>query len=163
MSDLESQIKDLIEYKKLKVKLESELKLKEEENQKILKRNKELKELVEEMEKELANQSQKYIQLYTENKNISKVYENKINSLNEAHENEKLKYNEKILELSSYNPHNQEMKIKNDLESKYKNIIKNKDLEITNLNNEILELKENLRKRKSFISNERYPKENIRA
>ena len=57
MSDLESQIKDLIEYKKLKVKLESELKLKEEENQKILKRNKELKELAEEMEKELANQS----------------------------------------------------------------------------------------------------------
>ena len=144
MSDFDSQINELIEYKKLIVKLEGALKLKEEENQKILKKNNELREFSEEMQKELNIQSQKYIQLYSENKNISKQYENKINSLIEAHENEKLKYDEKILELSAYNPHNQELKIKNDLESKYKIIIKNKDLEIENLNNEIIELKENL-------------------
>ena len=144
MSDFDSQINELIEYKKLIVKLEGALKLKEEENQKILKKNNELREFSEEMKKELNIQSQKYIQLYSDNKNISKQYENKINSLNEAHENEKLKYDEKILELSAYNPHNQELKIKNDLESKYKIIIKNKDLEIENLNNEIIELKENL-------------------
>ena len=144
MSDFDSQINDLIEYKKLIVKLEGALKLKEEENQKILKKNNELREFSEEMKKELNIQSQKYIQLYTESKNISKQYENKINSLNEVHENEKLKYDEKILELSAYNPHNQEIKIKTDLESKYKTIIKNKDLEIENLNNEVIELKENL-------------------
>ena len=144
MSNFDSQKNELIEYKKLIVKLEGALKLKEEENQKILKKNNELREFSEEMQKELNIESQKYIQLYAENKNISKQYENKINSLNEAHENEKLKYDEKILELSAYNPHNQELKIKNDLESKYKIIIKNKDLEIENLNNEIIELKENL-------------------
>ena len=48
------------------------------------------------------------------------------------------------MELSAYNPQNQEIKIKNDLETKYKIIIKNKDLQISNLNEEINELKENL-------------------
>ena len=144
MSDFSSQINDLIEYKKLVVKLEEALKSKEEENQKIIKINSELKEFIEEMKKDLNNQSQKIIQLYTENKNISKQYENKINVLKEAHEIERLKYDEKIMELSSYDPHNNEIKIKNDLESQYKLIIKNKDLQISNLNNELNEFKENL-------------------
>ena len=144
MSDFSSQINDLIEYKKLVVKLEEALKLKEDENQKILKTNSELKDLTNEMKIELNKQSQKIIQQYTQLKNISKNYENQINELNIAHENEKQKYDEKIMELSAYNPHNQEIKIKNDLEAKYKIIIKNKDLEIVNLNEEINDLKENL-------------------
>ena len=144
MSDFSSQINDLIEYKKLVVKLEEALKLKEDENQKILKTNSELKDLTNEMKIELNKQSQKIIQQYTQLKNISKNYENQINELNIAHENEKQKYDEKIMELSAYNPHNQEIKIKNDLEAKYKIIIKNKDLEIANLNEEINDLKENL-------------------
>ena len=144
MSDFSSQINDLIEYKKLVVKLEETLKLKEEEIQKILKMNSDLKDFCDEMKKELNKQSQKIIQQHSELKNISKQYENKINLLNEAHENEKQKYDEKIMELSAYNPHSHEIKIKNDLETKYKIIIKNKDLEISNLNNELNELKENL-------------------
>jgi len=59
MSDFSSQINDLIEYKKLVVKLEETLKLKEEENQKILKMNSDLKDFSDEMKKELNNQSQK--------------------------------------------------------------------------------------------------------
>ena len=144
MSDFSSKINDLIEYKKLVVKLEEALKSKEEENQKISKINSDLKDLIEEMKIELNNQSQKNMQQYSEIKNITKKYESDINNLNIAHENEKQKYDEKIMELSAYNPHNQEVKIKNDLESKYKIIIKNKDLQISNLNDEINELKENL-------------------
>jgi hypothetical protein len=137
MSDFSSQLNDLIEYKKLVVKLEESLKSKEEENQKISKANSDLKDLIEEMKSELNEQNQKILQQYSEIKNITKKYESEINNLNIAHENEKQKYDEKIMELSAYNPHNQEIKIKNDLETKYKIIIKNKDLQISNLNEEI--------------------------
>lgn len=152
MSDFNSQINDLIEYQKLIVKLEEALKSKEEENQKIIKFNSDLKDLNNEIKIELNNQSQKIIQLYSEIKNIKKNYENQINTLNITHENEKKKYNEKIMELSAYNPVNQEVKIKNDLESKYKIIIKNKDLEISNLKEEINELKENLALKEKELS-----------
>ena len=144
MSDFNSQINDLIEYKKLVVKLEEALKIKENENQKILKINSELKELNNEMRIVMNNQNQKIIQQYSEIKNISKNYENQINTLNISHENEKQKYDEKIFELSAYNPHNHEIKIKKDIEEKYKLIIKNKDLEISNLSEELNELKDNL-------------------
>ena len=144
MSDFSAQIDDLIEYKKLVVKLEETIKSKDSENTKILQVNSDLKNLINEMKKELNNQNQKILQQYSDIKNISKNYENKIKSLIEIHENEKQKYDEKIQELSAYNPKNQETKIKNELESKYKNIIKNKDLQISHLNNEINELKENL-------------------
>ena len=144
MSDFNSQINDLIEYKKLIVKLEEALKLKEEENQRKLKINLDLKELIEEMKKELNSQNQRIIQQQSEIKNISKKYENEINQLNATYENEKQKYDEKIFELSAYNPQKQEAKIKNDIETKYKIIIKNKDLEISNLSEEVNELKEEL-------------------
>ena len=78
MSDFSSQINDLIEYKKLVVKLEEALKIKEEENQKIFKINSELKDLIEEMKIELNNQSQRIIQQLSEIKNITKKYENEI-------------------------------------------------------------------------------------
>ena len=144
MSDFSSQINDLIEYKKLIVKLEEALKLKEEENQKILKTNLDLRELIDEMKIELNNQNQKIIQQHSEIKNISKKYENEINQLNATYEKEKQKYDEKIFELSAFNPQKQEAKIKNDIETKYKIIIKNKDLEISNLTEEVNELKEEL-------------------
>ena len=144
MSDFSSQINDLIEYKKLIVKLEEALKLKEEENQKILKTNLDLKELIDEMKIELNNQNQRIIQQHSEIKNISKKYENEINQLNATYEKEKQKYDEKIFELSAFNPQKQEAKIKNDIETKYKIIIKNKDLEISNLTEEVNELKEEL-------------------
>ena len=144
MSDFNSQINDLIEYKKLIVKLEEALKLKEEENQRKSKINLDLKELIEEMKKELNSQNQRIIQQQSEIKNISKKYENEINQLNATYENEKQKYDEKIFELSAYNPQKQEAKIKNDIETKYKIIIKNKDLEISNLTEEVNELKEEL-------------------
>ena len=136
MSDFNSQINDLIEYKKLIVKLEEALKLKEEENQRKLKINLDLKELIEEMKKELNSQNQRIIQQQSEIKNISKKYENEINQLNTTYENE--------FELSAYNPQKQEAKIKNDIETKYKIIIKNKDLEISNLTEEVNELKEEI-------------------
>ena len=115
MSDFSSKLNDLIEYKKLVVKLEESLKSKEEENQKISKANSDLKDLIEEMKSELNEQNQKILQQYSEIKNITKKYESEINNLNIEQENEKQKYDEKIMELSAYNPHNQEIKIKNEL------------------------------------------------
>lgn len=144
MSDLNSQLEDLIEYKKLIVKLEEAVKQKDLENKKISKMNNDLINLCEEMKSELNVNSQKLISQYSEIKNLKKSYEQKINNLNNDYEKQKQKYEEKILELSAYNPQNQKEQIKNELESKYNLIIKNKDLEISNLNNEIKELKQNI-------------------
>ena len=144
MSDLNSQLEDLIEYKKLIVKLEEAVKQKDLENTKISKMNDDLINLCEEMKSELNVNNQKLISQYSEIKNLKKSYEQKINNLNNDYEKQKQKYEEKILELSAYNPQNQKEQIKNELESKYNLIIKNKDLEISNLNNEIKELKQNI-------------------
>ena len=144
MSDFNSQIDDLIEYKKLVVKLEEALKMKDLENTKITKMNSDLTSLIEEMKSELNSQNQKLLSQYSEIKNITKSYEQKIKNINDDHEKQKQKYEEKILELSSFNPQNQNTQIKSEVESKYNLIIKNKDLEILNLNNEIKELKNNI-------------------
>lgn len=144
MFDFNSQLEDLIEYKKLIVKLEEALKQKDLENSKILKMNFDLTNLCNEMKSELNEESKKLLTKYSEIKNLTKSYEQKISTLNNEHEKQKQKYEEKILELSAYNPQNQNLQIKNELESKYNLILKNKDLEILNLNNEIKELKENI-------------------
>lgn len=144
MSNLINQIDDLIEYKKLIIKLEEALKQKELENAKINKLNIDLKQLCEDMKNQLNQQSTKIISLYSEIKNIKKNYDQKIDNLINEHEKENQKYDEKILELSSYNPKSLTSKITKELETKYENEIKNKDLKIDNLQNEIKELKKNL-------------------
>lgn len=144
MSDFNTQLEDLIEYRKLIVKLEEALKQKDLENVKITKINSDLTNLCDEMKSDLKQQNTKIISQLTEIKNLRKNYEQKIISMNNEHEKERQKYDEKILELSAYNPQNQKEQIKNELELKYNNIIKNKDLQILNLNNEIKELKQNI-------------------
>ena len=104
------------------------------------------------MKSELNTQNQKLLSQYSEIKNITKTYEQKIKTINNDFEKQKQKYEEKILELSSYNPQNQNGQIKNELESKYNLIIKNKDLEILNLNNEIKELKQNISLKETEIN-----------
>lgn len=144
MSDFSSQLEDLIEYKKLVIKLEEALKQKDSENVKISKINKDLNKLCDQMKSELNELNAKIISQYTEIKNLTKKYEQKIKTLNEEHEKERQKYDEKILELSSYNPKNMTNQIKNELELKYISDIKNKDLQILNLKNEIKEFKQNI-------------------
>ena len=152
MSDFNSQLEDLIEYKKLIVKLEEALKMKDLENTKMTKINSDLAKLCDEMKSELNTQNQKLLSQYSEIKNITKTYEQKIKTINNDFEKQKQKYEEKILELSSYDPQNQNGQIKNELESKYNLIIKNKDLEILNLNNEIKELKQNISLKETEIN-----------
>ena len=144
MADFNSQLDDLIEYKKLIVKLEEALKQKDLENTKLSKMNFDLTKLCDEIKSELNEQSNKILSQNSEIKNLTKKYEQQIISLNNEHEKQKQQYDEKILELSSYNPQNQRLQIKNEIESKYNNILKNKDLEISNLKNEINELKQNI-------------------
>lgn len=144
MSDLNNQIEDLIEHKKLVIKLEEALKQKDFENSKLIKVNKDLKDFCEELKSELNQEKIKIISQYSEIKNIIKKYEHQIESLNSEHEKQIQKYDEKIYKLSSYNPQILPEQIKSELESKYNNILKNKDLQILNLNNEIKELTENI-------------------
>ena len=144
MSDFNDQLDDLLEYRKLVIKLEEALKQKDLENTKLSKINQDLTNFCNEMKSELNEQSSKLISKYSEIKNLTKKYEQQINNLNSEHEKEKQKYDEKIFELSSYNPQVQSSQIKNELESKYNLILKNKDSEITKLKNEINELKQNI-------------------
>ena len=114
--------------------------------------NSDLTNLIDEMKSELNNQNQKLLSQYSEIKNITKTFEQKIKTLSNDHEKQKQNYEEKILELSGYNPQTQNAQIKNELESKYNLIIKNKDLEILNLNNEIKELKNNIALKETEIN-----------
>jgi hypothetical protein len=152
MSDFDAQIEDLIEFKKLNVKLEEELKQKEFENQKLSKIISDLKKLCEDMKKELNEQNSKIIEQYTEIKTLTKKFEQEIISLNDEHEKQKQKYEEKILELSSYNPQYQESQRKLELESKYDNDIKNKDLQIQSLNGEIEKLRQNISSKETELN-----------
>ena len=152
MSDFDAQIEDLIEYKKLNVKLEEALKQKDLENEKLSKIISDLKKLCEEMKKELNDQNSKIIEQYTEIKTLTKKHEKEIISLNDEHEKQKQKYDEKILELSSYNPEYQESQRKLELESKYDNIIKNKDLQIQSLNKEIEKLNQNISSKETELN-----------
>lgn len=144
MSDFNAQIEDLIEYKKLNVKLEEALKQKDLENEKLTKIISDLKKLCEDMKKELNEQNSKIIEQYTQIKTLTKNHDKEIISLNDEHEKQKQKYDEKILELSAYNPEYQESQRRLELESKYDNVIKNKDQQIQDLNNEIEKLKQNI-------------------
>ena len=69
------------------------------------------------MKSELNTQNQKLLSQYSEIKNITKTYEQKIKTINNDFEKQKQKYEEKILELSSYNPQNQNGQIKKEYSS----------------------------------------------
>lgn len=152
MSEFDAQIEDLIEYKKLNVKLEEALKQKDLENEKLSKIISDLKKLCEDMKKELNDQNSKIIEQYTEIKTLTKKHEKEIISLNDEHEKQKQKYDEKILELSAYNPEIQESQRKLELESKYDNVIKNKDLQIQSLNKEIEKLNQNISSKETELN-----------
>jgi len=152
MSDFDAQIEDLIEIKKLNVKLEEALKQKNLENEKLSKIISDLKKLCEDMKKELNDQNSKIIDQYNEIKNLTKKHEKEIITLNDEHERQKQKYEEKILELSAYNPQGQENQRKLELESEYDNVIKNKDSIIQSLNKEIEKLKENISSKETELN-----------
>ena len=144
MSKFSEEIEDLIEYKKLVVKLEEALKQKDSENMELSKMNLDLKRICDEIKAELDNKNEIILKQITEIKNLKKKYEKEINDINIENEKQKQKYEEKILELSLQNSKKDNIILQNEIETKYKLMLKNKETEIENLKNEINDIKANL-------------------
>ena len=135
--DDEEEINNMIEYKRLIYKLEDELKKKNSENELMVKLNDDLKKLCDNLKNECLEQNEKLLLQYEEIKNLNKKYKEEIKNINNNFDKQKIIYEDKIRQLSGYNPINQKMKIEKEVEFRYEEKIKLKENEIEILNNKI--------------------------
>ena len=139
---MNDQINDLIEYKRLVMKLEEEINKKNLENSTLLKHNSDLKSLCQELQNECDELNKKLISKYSDINKLSKKYKEEIEILSLNFEKQKEVYEEKILKLSSINPMNREISFKREVEIKYEQKLKEKDSEIEILKKQIQNLKD---------------------
>ncbi len=172
LNDAEEEINNMIEYKRLIYKLEDEIKKKNSENEIMSKLNNDLKNLCNNLKNECEEQNKKLLLQYEEIKNINKKYKEEIKNININFDKQKIIYEDKIKQLSAYNPINQKLKIEKEIEMRYEEKIKLKENQIEILNNKIKllqnenndlkkekdDLKQNLHKMKILedISKDRY-------
>jgi chromosome segregation ATPase len=138
--NMQEHINDLIEYKRLVIKLEDELKKKSSENAILSKQNLDLKSLCQDLQIECDELNKKLISKNSEMKKLDKKYKDEMDKLSKNFEKQKEIYEEKILKLSSINPINKEIAIKREVEVRYEEKLKEKNEEIGILNNKIKNL-----------------------
>ena len=139
---MNDQINDLIEYKRLVMKLEEEINKKNLENSTLLKHNSDLKSLCQELQNECDELNKKLISKNSDINKLNKKYKEEIEILSLNFEKQKEVYEEKILKLSSINPMNKEISFKREVEIKYEQKLKEKDSEIEILKKQIQNLKD---------------------
>ena len=139
---INEQINDLIEYKRLVIKLEDEINKKNSENSTLLKHNSDLKSLCQELQNECDDLNKKLISKNSEINKLNKKYKEELVIISSNFEKQKLVYEEKILKLSSINPMNKEISIQREVEIKYDQKLKEKDCEIVLLKKQIQNLKD---------------------
>ena len=139
---MNAQINDLIEYKRLVMKLEEEINKKNLENSTLLKHNSDLKSLCQELQNECDELNKKLISKNSDINKLNKKYKEEIEILSLNFEKQKEVYEEKILKLSSINPMNREISFKREVEIKYEQKLKEKDSEIEILKKQIQNLKD---------------------
>ena len=139
---MNDQINDLIEYKRLVMKLEEEINKKNLENSTLLKHNSDLKSLCQELQNECDELNKKLISKNSDINKLNKKYKEEIEILSLNFEKQKEVYEEKILKLSSINPMNREISFKREVEIKYEQKLKEKDSEIEILKKQIQNLKD---------------------
>ena len=139
---MNAQINDLIEYKRLVMKLEEEINKKNLENSTLLKHNSDLKSLCQELQNECDELNKKLISKNLDINKLNKKYKEEIEILSLNFEKQKEVYEEKILKLSSINPMNREISFKREVEIKYEQKLKEKDSEIEILKKQIQNLKD---------------------
>ena len=137
LNDAEEEINNMIEYKRLIYKLEDEIKKKNSENEIMSKLNNDLKNLCNNLKNECEEQNKKLLLQYEEIKNINKKYKEEIKNININFDKQKIIYEDKIKQLSAYNPINQKLKIEKEIEMRYEEKIKLKENQIEILNNKI--------------------------
>ena len=138
--NIEEQIKDLIEYKRLVIKLEDELNKKSSEINILLKHNSELKSLSQVLQNECDELNNKLISKNSEIKKVEKKYKEELDNITHNFDKQKEIYENKLLKLSSINPMNKEISIKREVEIVYEEKLKEKNTEIDLLNKKIKNL-----------------------
>ena len=138
--NIHEQLNDLIEYKRLVIKLEDELKKKSLENAIVSKQNTELKSLCQDLQIECDELNKKLISKNSEMKKLDKKYKDELENVSQNFEKQKEIYEEKILKLSAINPVNKEISIKREVEVRFEEKLKEKNEEIEILNNKIKNL-----------------------
>ena len=137
---MEEEINEFIELKRLIKKLEEELSLKNSENLILSKQNIDIKRLLDELQKECNELNEKLSIKNSEIKKLEKKYKEEKENISKNFEKQKEIYESKLLKLSSINPMNKEISLEREIQIRYDEKLKQKDIEIEILKNKIKKL-----------------------
>ena len=151
--EIQEQINDLIEYKRLVIKLEDELAKKNSEITILSKHNSDLKSLCQDLQTECDDLNKKLISKNSELKKLEKKQQEDLDNIHQNFERQKEIYEAKILKLSSINPMNKEISIKREVQIRYEEKLKEKNSEIEILKNQIKSLNDDNFELKLEINN----------
>lgn len=151
--EIQEQINDLIEYKRLVIKLEDELAKKNSEITILSKHNSDLKSLCQDLQTECDDLNKKLISKNSELKKLEKKQQEDLDNIHQNFEKQKEIYEAKILKLSSINPMNKEISIKREVQIRYEEKLKEKNSEIEILKKQIKSLNDDNFELKLEINN----------
>ena len=137
---MEEEINEFIELKRLVKKLEEELSIKNSENIILAKENNDIKILSEELQNECNELNKKLSNKNSEIKKLEKKYKEEKDNIINNFEKQKDIYESKLLKLSSINPMNNEISLEREIQIRYDEKLKQKNIEIEILKNQIKKL-----------------------
>ena len=137
---MEEEINEFIELKRLIKKLEEELSVKNSENLILSKQNIDIKRLLDELQKECNELNEKLSIKNSEIKKLEKKYKEEKENISKNFEKQKEIYESKLLKLSSINPMNKDISLEREIQIRYDEKLKQKDIEIEILKNKIKKL-----------------------
>ena len=152
---MEEEINEFIELKRLVKKLEEELSLKNTENLILEKENNNIKILSEELQNECNELNKKLSIKNSEIKKLEKKYKEEKDNIINNFEKQKEVYESKLLKLSSINPVNNEISLEREIQIRYNEKLKQKNIEIEILKNQIKKLENDKNELKNEIENEK--------
>ena len=150
---MEEEINKLIELKRLVKKLQDDSSKKSSEISILSKYNSDLKALFEESQKECSDLNKKLAMKNSEMKKLEKKYKEEKDNISKNFEKQKEIYESKILKLSSINPMNNEISLEKEIQIRYDEKLKQKNIEIELLNNKLKKLENDNNELKFEIEN----------
>ena len=152
---MEEEINEFIELKRLVKKLEEELSIKNSENIILAKENNDIKILSEELQNECNELNKKLSNKNSEIKKLEKKYKEEKDNIINNFEKQKEIYESKLLKLSSINPMNNEISLEREIQIRYDEKLKQKNIEIEILKNQIKKLENDKNELRIEIENEK--------
>ena len=152
---MEEEINEFIELKRLVKKLEEELSIKNSENIILAKENNDIKILSEELQNECNELNKKLSNKNSEIKKLEKKYKEEKDNIINNFEKQKEIYESKLLKLSSINPMSNEISLEREIQIRYDEKLKQKNIEIEILKNQIKKLENDKNELRIEIENEK--------